>query len=166
MASSEEDKAIYQDVGGTFSSEFWGGDCEHIHPPAKAVREEEDVRISSSCDRQGPRIVNSDGYSRAAEQGDGECRPANSLARDLSCLALEAASYPPFGVGFHTYQPIEAFQYFECACDNEVARGIGVAYMHDPRSGQEWNINADGVIKERWIGSGGCCGHQAPRRRR
>ena len=32
-------------------------------------------------------------------------------------------------------------------CKNEVTRGIGVACVHDPRSGQERHINADGVIQ-------------------
>ena len=94
MASLERDKAVYQTFGSTFSSEFCGGDSEHVPPPARAVRKEEDIRISSSCDWQGPKVVNDDGYSGAAEQGDGECRPANSLAKYLSDLALEAASYP------------------------------------------------------------------------
>ena len=78
---------------------------------------------------------------------DGECRPENSLARGVSCLTLEAASYPPLGAGFHTYLPIEALQHFERACDTEVARGIGVTCVHDSRSGQERHINADGVVK-------------------
>ena len=62
-------------------------------------------------------------------------------------VTLEAASYPPFGSGFQTYPPREAFQHFECACDTEMARGIGVTCVHDPWSGQEWHINTDGVIK-------------------
>ena len=92
-------------------------------------------------------MVGADGYSGAVGQGEGEFRPANNLARGLLSLTREVASYPPFGAGFHTYPPVEAFQYFECACNPEMARGIGVACVHDPRSGQERHINADGVIK-------------------
>ena len=68
----------------------------------------------------------------------------------FSSLPLAAALCPPSGAGFHTYPPIEAFQYFECVCvcKNEVIRGIGVACVHDPRSGRERHINADGVIEE------------------
>ena len=92
-------------------------------------------------------MVNADGYSGAVGQGGGECRPSNRLARGFLCLTLEAASYPPFHACLHTYPPIEAFQHFECACDTEVTRGIGVACVHDPRSGQEWHIYADEVIE-------------------
>ena len=67
----QRDKAIHQDVGGSLSCEFSGGDNEHVRPPAEAVREEEDVRISSSCDRQGPKAINANGYSGAVGQGDG-----------------------------------------------------------------------------------------------
>ena len=62
-------------------------------------------------------------------------------------MTLEAASHPPFGAGFNTYPRIEAFHPFECARDTEVTGGIGVACVHDPRSGQEWYINAVGVIE-------------------
>ena len=64
------------------------------------------------------------------------------------CLILEAASYTTVSAGFHTYLPIEAFQYFEGECDTEVVRVIGVASVHDPPSGQEWHINADDAIKK------------------
>ena len=60
-------------------------------------------------DRQWSKIVNADGYSGAVGQGDGECRPANGLARCFPCQTLEAAPYPPFGADFHTYPPIIAF---------------------------------------------------------
>ena len=63
------------------------------------------------------------------------------------CLAFEAASYLPFGADCHTYPPIETCQHFECACDTEVARGIGVACVYGSWSSQEWYINADGVVK-------------------
>ena len=99
-----------------------------------------------SCDRQGPIVIITDGYFGAVGQGGGECKPANRLARGVSCLTLEAASYPPPGAGFHAYSPIAVFQHFECACDTEVARGIEVACVHNPRSGQERPIKADGVI--------------------
>ena len=69
------------------------------------------------------------------------------MAKGFSRLTLEAASYPPFGAGFITYPPMEAFQHFECACDTEVTRGIGVACVHNPRSGEERHINADGVVE-------------------
>ena len=63
------------------------------------------------------------------------------------CLTFEAASYTPFSAVFRTYLTIEAFQHFEYACDTEVERVIGVAAVHDPRSGQEWHINADDAIR-------------------
>ena len=64
-----------------------------------------------------------------------------------SGLAFEAASYPPFGAGFHAYPPEKAFEHFECSGDAEMAGGLGMACVHDPWSGQEWHIDADGVIK-------------------
>ena len=112
------------------------------------AREEEDVRIFSSCDRQRPKVVKTNEYSRAVGQGNGEYRTANWLTRDVSCLTLEAAPYPPSSAGFHTYPPIEALKNFECACDTEVTKGIGVVCAHDPRFGQERHINTDGTIKE------------------
>ena len=48
---------------------------------------------------------------------------------------------------FHTYRPAEAFQHFKWACDTKVARGIGVACVHDPRAGQVWHVDANGVVK-------------------
>ena len=54
---------------------------------------------------------------------------------------------PDSGAGFHTHPPTKAFQHFECACETEVTRGIGVACVHNPRSGQERHVNADGVIE-------------------
>ena len=64
-------------------------------------------------------------------------------------LVFEAAAYPPFRAGFHANPPIEAFKHFEGARDTEMTGGIGVACMHDPRSGQKGHIYANGVI-ERW----------------
>ena len=64
-------------------------------------------------------------------------------------LAFEAAAYLPFRAGFHTNPPIEAFKHFEGARDTEMAGGIGVACMHDPRSGQKAHIDANGVVKKR-----------------
>ena len=42
---------------------------------------------------------------------------------------------------------MEAFEHLKCACDTEVTRCIGVACVHDPRSGQERHMNTDRVIK-------------------
>ena len=41
------------------------------------------------------------------------------------------------------------FKHFEGARDIEVTGGIGVACMHDPRSGQKGRINANGVVERR-----------------
>ena len=92
MASLEGDKAVYKDVGSIFCCELLGGDSEHVRPPAEAICEEDNVKISSRRGRQGSKIANADGYSRAVWQGDGEVRPSNGLARGFPCLALEAAS--------------------------------------------------------------------------
>ena len=58
---------VHQDVCG-----FGRGNGKHIRVTAKADREREDVGISSSRYRQGPKIVNTDGNARAVGQGDGE----------------------------------------------------------------------------------------------
>ena len=105
------------------------------------------MKISSSCNRQGPNVINAGALSGAVGQGGRECRSANLSTRGFSCLTLEAASYPTSGAGFHIYPPIEAFQHFQCACDTKVTRGIGAECVHDPRSGQEQHMNADGVLK-------------------
>ena len=44
----------------------------HVCATAKAVREKEDVGITSSRYRRGPKIVNTNGNARAVGQGDGE----------------------------------------------------------------------------------------------
>ena len=67
------------------------------------------MNISSSCDWQGPNVINTAGLSGAVGQGGGECRPANRSARGFSCLTIEVASYPTSGAGFYIYPPIEAF---------------------------------------------------------
>ena len=138
---------VYQDVGSSFSCEFRGGDSEHIRPPAETICKEKDVRISSSRDRQESKIINADGYPGAIRQWNGDCRPTDSLTRRFSRLTLEPASYPPFCADFHTDPPVEAFHHFECTCDTEVASGIGVACVHDPRSGQVRHVDANGIIK-------------------
>ena len=80
---------------------------------------------------RGPNVVNVDKYSRAVGLRDGGCRPANCLARGITCLTLEAASSY---IGLHIYPPIEAYQNFKCSCDSEVTRGIGVACVHSLRT--------------------------------
>ena len=69
------------------------------------------------------------------------------MARCFSRLTLEATSYPPFFADFHTDPPVEAFQHFECASDAKVARVIGVACVHDPRSSRVGHVDANGVVK-------------------
>ena len=50
----------------------------------------------------------------------------------------------------HTYiHTNRAFKHFEGARDTEVTGGIGVACMHDPRSGQEEHVDANGVVERR-----------------
>ena len=78
-------------------------------------------------------------------------------------MAFEAAAYPPFRAGFHANPPIESFKHFESACDTELTGGVGVARLHDPRSGQERHVDANEVVKRRpskagrvavWLGGG------------
>ena len=92
----------------------------------------------------------------------------NRLAGGLTSLVFEAAAYPLFRAGFHANPPIEAFKHFEGASDTEMTRGIGVAFMHGPRSGQKGHIDANGVVERRpsktgreTIWSGGCGGEAA-----
>ena len=77
-------EVVYQDVCGAF--DFGRGNGKHIRATAKAVREKEDVGISSSSYRQGLKIVNTDGNASAVGQGDGEDGPANCLAGGLKRL--------------------------------------------------------------------------------
>ena len=65
----------------------------HVCATAKAVREKEDVGISSSRYRRGPKIVNTDGNARAVGQGDGEDWPANCLAGGLTRLMRQRATH-------------------------------------------------------------------------
>ena len=56
---------------------------------------------------------------------------------------------PTFRADFHTNPPVESFKHFEGAHNTNVTGGIGVACVHDPRSGQEGHIDANRVIKRR-----------------
>ena len=111
---------VHQDVCGAFG--FGRGNGKHIRATAKAVREKEDVGISSSRYRQGPKIVNTDGNARAVGQGDGEDGPANCLAGGLKL----------FRADFHANPPVKTFKHFEGAHSTEMTGGIGVACVHDP----------------------------------
>ena len=163
-ASPHRDVAVHQNVCGAFGGEFGRGNGEHVRATVKAVREEKDIRVPSSRCRQRPKVVNTDGDARAVRKGEGEDWPANRLAGDLTRLIFKAAAHPPFCAGFHTNPPVEAFKHFESARNTEMTGGISVACVHDPRSGQERHIDANGVIKRRpsktdrrTIWSGGSC---------
>ena len=82
---------VHQDVCSAFG--FGRGNGNHIRATAKAVREKEDVGISSSRYRQGPKIVNTDGNVRAVGQGDGEDGPANCLAGGLTRLMRQRRTH-------------------------------------------------------------------------
>ena len=155
-ASPERDEAVHQDVCGAFGCEFGRGNGKPVCATAKAVREKEDVGISSSRYRQGPKIVNTDGDARAVGQGDGENWPANCLAGGPTCLTFEAAAHPPFRAGFHADPPVKTFKHFEGARDTEMTGGIGVVCVHDPRSGQKGHIDANGVMDGEPAEAGRC----------
>ena len=146
-ASPERNEAVHQDVCGPFGCEFGRGNGKHVCTAAEAVREKEDVGISSSCYEQGPEIVNADGNARAVGQEDRENWPANCLAGGLTRLAFEAAAHPPPRADFHADPREKTFKHFEGACNTEMTGGIGVACVHDPRSGQNGHIDANGVIE-------------------
>ena len=59
----------------------------------KRFVKKEDVGISSSRYRQGPKIVNTDGNARAVGQGDGEDGPANCLAGGLTRLMRQRRTH-------------------------------------------------------------------------
>ena len=65
----------------------------HVCATAKAVREKEDVGISSSRYRRGPKIVNTDGNARVVGQGDGEDGPAICLAGGLKRLMRQRRTH-------------------------------------------------------------------------
>ena len=107
----------------------------HVCATAKAVREKEDVGIFSSRYRQGPKIVNTDGNARAVGQGVG--RTASELSGGRSYAPDEAAGDPLFRADFHAEPPVKKFKHCEGAHNTEMTEGIGVACVHDPRSGQK-----------------------------
>ena len=111
------------------------------------VREKEDVGIPSSRYRQGPKVVNTDGNARAIGQGDGEDWPADCLAGGLTRLIFEAAAHPSFRADLHADPPVGTFKHFEGARNTEMTGGVGVACVHDPRSGQKVHIDVNGVIE-------------------
>ena len=46
--SPQRDEAVHQNVCGAFDGEFGCGDGKHVRATTKAIREEEDVLVSSS----------------------------------------------------------------------------------------------------------------------
>ena len=69
------------------------------------------------------------------------------MGRTASELSDEAAGDPLFRADFHGEPPGKKFKHFEGAHNTEMTEGIGVACVHDPRSGQKWHIDANGVIE-------------------
>ena len=70
-APSTRDKIVHQHVCGSFICKFGAGDSsEHFRTTAEAVRETENVRISSGRGRQGSKVVNGGRDARAFGQGD------------------------------------------------------------------------------------------------
>ena len=59
----------------------------------------------------------------------------------------EAAAHPLFRADFHADPPVKTFKHFEDAHNTKMTEGIGVACVHDPRSGQNGHIDAIGVIE-------------------
>ena len=59
----------------------------------------------------------------------------------------EVAAHPLFRADFHADPPVKTFKHFEGAHNTEMTGGIGVACVHDPRSGQKGHIDANGVIE-------------------
>ena len=59
----------------------------------------------------------------------------------------EAAAHPLFRADFHADPPVKTFKHFEDAHNTKMTEGIGVACVHDPRSGQKGHIDAIGVIE-------------------
>ena len=64
-------------------------------------------------------------------------RTASELSGGRSYAPDEAAGGPLFRADFH----------FEGAHNTEMTEGIGVACVHDPRSGQKWYIDVNGFIE-------------------
>ena len=74
-------------------------------------------------------------------------RAASELSGGRSKAPDEAAAHPLFRADFHADPPVKTFKHFEDAHNTEMTGGIGVACVHDPRSGQKWHIDANGIIK-------------------
>ena len=74
-------------------------------------------------------------------------RTASELSGERSYAPDEAAGDPLFRADFHAEPPVKKFKHFEGAHNTEMTEGIGVACVHDPRSGQKWHIDANGVIE-------------------
>ena len=87
-ATPEKDVAVHHDVGSAFCGEFSCCQSEHTRAAAETIREKEDVRISSGCGRQRPKVVDTDRDARADGQGYKEDWPANCLAGDFSSLVF------------------------------------------------------------------------------
>ena len=100
---------VHQDVCGAFG--FGRGNGKHICATAKAVREKEDVGISSSRYRQRLKLVNTDGNARAVGQGGWGGR-TSELSGGRSYAPDEAAAHPLFRADFHADPPVNNVQPF------------------------------------------------------
>ena len=82
----------------------------HVCATAKAVREEENVGISSSRYRRGPKIVNTDGTPGLLGRGMG--RTASELSGGRPYAPDEAAGDPLFRADFHAEPPVKNVRRF------------------------------------------------------
>lgn len=114
---------------------------------AEAVRDKEDVRIHSSLGQERSKAINADEDTRTLWLRDGKDGPAKGFAVRLIRLTHGVAAHLPPSAGSLANTPKETYQYLKCLSNNEVAGGIRVACVYDPRSCQEWHIDADWIVK-------------------
>ena len=81
-------------------------------------------------------------------------RTASELFGGRSYAPDEAAAHPLFRADFHVDPTVKTFKHFEGAHNTEMTGGIGVACVHDPRSGQKCHIDANGVIEGKPVEAG------------
>ena len=74
-------------------------------------------------------------------------KTASELSGGRSYAPDEAAGDPLFRAHFHAEPPVKTFKHFEGALNTEMTGGIGMACVHDPRSGRKGQIDANAVIE-------------------
>lgn len=92
-------------------------------------------------------MVSGHDFVGGLKEGQENSGLADSLARFVTSLRLNAASHPPAGVLTYVRPPKEALDKLQSTCSAEVAGRVRIVSVHDPGSRKHVPVNT-------WVGVG------------